>query len=435
MGVYQCLKEVLGHEKSGYSPNNVRAIFIGVEFIAVVPHVGPVRRVLLKYEEVCNDIQKNGSTGCLNNLLTKHQMSCLEEIYVDGTYQQCKGLINLESYIQTLLKDSTRIRCYGYCSGVSYEEIKSKYCSGVSDYLYGMDNNRAGRISGTPVNNPMWYTKHMLRPNDYELDSPKRELSIKLNKIEAQMSAAVAEKRKAEEVKTVSQALAEVMRRDITILSSKSYALYRGLVASITRNNVKNEICGRMHKEISKGLELRKSNLLSICSNGKGVERFSPTVSIVTFSQVVNTALKSTGLGLDACKKLKVDLHNCYRELALISQEKDELNLEFLTRVLSSEQGLSGYNTMMLNMCKEIAKDRGGLDTVHIASILVLPNSLRVKYDNDTDKIFDELYESDKASFFEYGVSFLMKLSGYTEEDLKKELKAYNSQFNSQGGK
>ena len=195
--LYDKLKEALGGAKFSnshvgavrdWTPNGVKAIVIYREFILVANHVKPPRLYPLDINEVVQDLQRNGSTGALHNLLSQRQLSCMEEFYVDGMFQNYKGVLDLQGYVSKLLNDKSRLRYYGYIDGVNGQDLYKRYADAKmannAIYSYAGDTTRQGSLQFTDVGNKTWYKNYNLRPQHYVLDADNGTLARWFRKCE-----------------------------------------------------------------------------------------------------------------------------------------------------------------------------------------------------------------------------------------------------------
>lgn len=182
--IYDALKQLLGEEKKDYTPNEVKSIFIFRDFIFIVRHVKPYKMVKLNSNLFLEDAQLNGSKGAIHNLLSQRQLSCLEELYYDPIFLQCKGAFDVEAYIGKVKTEKSRLRYYGVIGSITIEELIYKYSNPSYDYAYVEDNNKAGVINAKRVGNEDWYHNYNLRPKMYSADSKKGKLYIWFSKAE-----------------------------------------------------------------------------------------------------------------------------------------------------------------------------------------------------------------------------------------------------------
>lgn len=196
--LYDKLKEALGGAKFSnshvgavrdWTPNGVKAIVIYREFILVANHVKPPRLYPLNINEVVQDLQRNGSTGALHNLLSQRQLSCMEEFYVDGMFQNYRGVLDLQGYVSKLLNEKSRLRYYGYIDGVNGQDLYKRYADAKmannAVYSYAGDTTRQGSLQFTDVGNKTWYKNYNLRPQHYVLDADNGTLARWFRKCES----------------------------------------------------------------------------------------------------------------------------------------------------------------------------------------------------------------------------------------------------------
>ena len=191
--LYDSLRDALGGKnfKTGvvtknWSPNEVRAIYIMRNFIMVVDYLKQPKVVMLDPNEVSNDVTNSTRRGSLNNLLDNRQLSCMEEIYVDSALKPFKNVLDLEAYIKSLYNQSSRLRYYGYVSGLNLDSLRNAYSKvlvdGIMDYTLA---NSGLRLPICATNNKDWYKKYNLRPQFYALDGEKGRLHTYFSKCEA----------------------------------------------------------------------------------------------------------------------------------------------------------------------------------------------------------------------------------------------------------
>lgn len=227
--LYNSLKKALGGDRSrssngilrDWTPNGVRSIVITRNFIFVGYHVQLPKYVPLDLIEVQKELQKPSATGALHNLLTQRQLSCMEEIYVDGMFQNYQHLMNLDQYIHALAKDTSRLRYYGYCDcpqdGLEYLMQTYSKLTAQPDYLFTIasDNSRpvSFKVMSQALGKSDWYKKHYLRPNSYALDKENGRLAIYFKKGEDYIASKLVEIEKSKE----EDAYGEVIKRILAI--------------------------------------------------------------------------------------------------------------------------------------------------------------------------------------------------------------------------
>lgn len=172
----------------GWSPNNIKALIITEYQIITINHVSAPRVTPLDYKRAYDDIIRNGSTGSIHNLLTQRQLSCLEEIYVSGIFQNYLGCMNIDAFVNKMEFDSCRLRYYGYINVSNYDEIVKCYAKarekGNPIYAYALDKSRTNAISYSNVGNDNWYKNYRLRPQYYAMDAENGNLSRWLRRAE-----------------------------------------------------------------------------------------------------------------------------------------------------------------------------------------------------------------------------------------------------------
>lgn len=195
--MYDMMKVALGgssfaNSHSGvvknWSPNNIKALIITEYQIITINHISLPKVTNLDYRRAYDDIVRNGSTGSLHNLLTQRQLSCLEEIYVSGVFQNYLGCMDINAYINKMLTDSCRLRYYGYISVSNYAEIVQCYCKakekGNPLYAYALEKGRTNTIQYNSVGNDKWYKNYRLRPQYYAMDAENGTLARWLKRAE-----------------------------------------------------------------------------------------------------------------------------------------------------------------------------------------------------------------------------------------------------------
>ena len=199
--LYDELKKALGGKVvdtskttviKNWTPNNIRILIITRNCIVVVKHIGQAVQYNLDSNLFFEDLEQAGygaGRNDLTNLLRKRSLSCLEEIYVDGVFQNYPSVMDINKYANESIAKSSRLRYYGYIKSYIFDiagYIRSTEISRNVLYTLAKDENRKGKIdimcSETGVEN--WYEKHYLRPQYYQMDNPKGNLAIHFNKVE-----------------------------------------------------------------------------------------------------------------------------------------------------------------------------------------------------------------------------------------------------------
>lgn len=192
--LYDSLRDALGGKTfskgttmKGWSPNEVRAIFIMRDFILIADYLKQPKIVLLDSNELNMDLSNPTRRGSLNSILENRQLSCMEEIYVDEGYLQYPQVINLEEYIKGMFNQLSRLRYYGYVSGFDSQSLKNIYSNLLINGNDGMNFTIAKNVGGfnyKDTGNNDWYKKYNLRPQFYDIDGDKGRLHTYFSKCE-----------------------------------------------------------------------------------------------------------------------------------------------------------------------------------------------------------------------------------------------------------
>lgn len=183
--LYDVMKEALGGKSfssgtvsKNWSPNEVRAIVLMRDFLLVADYLKYPKVIPFNQEELYKDLSNPNRRGNLNNLLTDRQLSCLEEIYVDEAFRQnFQNVIDLEGYVQGLFNSRSRLRYYGYVTGMTANQLTAFYQTIIQQGK--MDCTLAKDMGGfryVDTENTTWYKQYNLRDQYYELDKPKGKL-------------------------------------------------------------------------------------------------------------------------------------------------------------------------------------------------------------------------------------------------------------------
>lgn len=194
--IYDALKTALGGAsfKGGtvsknWSPNEVRSIVLMRDFILVADFLKAPKVVPLDYNELSSDLSNPNRRGYLNKILLDRQLSCMEEIYVDEAYIRTQGVIDLDEYVKSAINTKSRLRYYGYVSGMNAGTLQSLYVKALSEGDMNFTLARSmGGFRYNDTNNTTWYKNHNLRDQFYELDKPNGRLAVYFKKCEATIS-------------------------------------------------------------------------------------------------------------------------------------------------------------------------------------------------------------------------------------------------------
>ena len=190
--IYNKVKEALGGSNfvsgkafKGWSPNEVRAIFIMRDFICVADYIKAPVLVKLDLAEVAKDLESPFVRGSLNNLLSTRQLSCMEEIYVDEAYKLKTSLIDLPAYVNSIVSGKSRLRYWAYVSGVPADAVYNAYMDALTNAYQDFSFAKSvGCFDYNSTDNDDWYKKYLLRPQFYAVDADNGRLATWFRKVE-----------------------------------------------------------------------------------------------------------------------------------------------------------------------------------------------------------------------------------------------------------
>ena len=400
MYTYQKLKELVqGSSKTvprDWTPNSVKAIVIGCNFLFIAYHVRQPKVIQLDPGEVSGDMRLNGANGSLVNLLKQKQMSCLEEVYVDSAYQNCPGLMDIEEYATSLINTRSRLRYYGYCQGIDPNELLSGFGKAQLDqdgqYSYAGDTTRKGTLNYQTVQNNNWYSKYNLRPDKYAVgDAANGALARYFKRIEVQIEDSVKEEINKLKTQGIANAVVSLYNQDL--------------------NNIGN---------ISSFIAL--SNVLK---NEYG--KWVVTDAVINCIKDIQALIKPQKLSLNQLKtyvngKLQPNksLLNFYSKFfKLYTQNDTDLNLEELVKKASAFHGLSGFTEAVyqgvVKMVIAAVKQHG---ETHMMLVVTF-NSMGIKANNG-DLVAALQEQRSHSGCAEVYMGILIAMSGYTISSLKK---------------
>lgn len=241
---------------TGWSPNNIKSLFITSNYILVGKHIGGFTVVSLDRNSVVRelqDIHRGGKPSSLDNVLTRRSFSCLEEIYVDRCLL---GLIDLERYALGLLETPCRLRFFGTgdfnIDSLKLQEVYLKNAKQL-DYSIVSDGNHLG-LSYRETNNSNWYKNYYLRPKYYTLDRVGGELDNYFSKLLSDYENALKLKEselKKDRIRSVLKALSSKDAENIICLKRVDNLLK--YLQMSTRDEICNIVLGVIKNRISKG--------------------------------------------------------------------------------------------------------------------------------------------------------------------------------------
>lgn len=327
--VYDKVKEALGGVKfssshqsivKDWSPNGVKALVIYRDFIFVANHVKMPKVIPLDVNEFAMDLQQNGRTGALHNLLAQRQLSCMEEFYVDSVFMNYPGAMDMAAYISKLVNERSRLRFHGYISNANVEELREKFSKAKlnSDpiYSYALDGSRKATLSYTGVNNPVWYKNYNLRPQYYTLDADNGDLHRWFTKSEGIIADKLASQAKEMEADGIEKALNILVQQDLQVLNEVMMYLSLGMY-------LKNAHADKIFTCVRHGMS-------------EGQKNFKQTIKGL-LPQHLNSALSVAGSQGGSVNNLA----RAYKYFSIFDNRDGVfVNLEELTEMVKNKSGL-----------------------------------------------------------------------------------------------
>lgn len=262
-------------EIANWSPNDVRSLIITKYFIAIFYHLpkkvaNPTICVLApnKVEEDILESRKY-SVPKLNTVLFKRSFSCLEEIYIDKSFDGT--LIDMEAFILGMNKDINRLRRYGYIVSLpNYQQMltgymnylakgykQSNYDLSLYDYLKEIN---LGILDSKETGNKNWHTSYYLRPKYYKLDGENGALSRHFRKVESVIETNL-------QLKSKSSAKAEEVSLLRTLVEQdKNNSVIVNLILTINKNKDESDAIFELSKLLNPKLYYDENKLYLIPS-------------------------------------------------------------------------------------------------------------------------------------------------------------------------
>lgn len=401
MYMYQELRKVIMNTKGkstpkDWSPNSIKSIIITREFIFVAYHLTQPRYAMLNPEEAIEDIQRNGSNGALHNLLSQKQLSCLEEIYVDSVFENYKGILDLEGYVNGLVSSVSRLRFYGYIANANIQEIMNTYSNAITSrtlgYSYALDIGRTASLMYQSTDNNNWFSKYNLRPDKYSTDAYKGSLNAWFKKVENKLL----EEKQAEldrvVGKGINSAVATLYKQDLNNADNiKNFLLLKKRIAHLNSDVISSDV-----KKAIMSVELNKS-----------IQK----ISVKQLQEILSEEGINTSSGKESF------ILKSYKLFSVLGKEEVELNLEKLVELAKSYEGLLGLPTYFCNICSKLAqKSNNVLDDTLIMLRLVMSNMGLLKSETDLLKVIHSLKSNcDCVSIY---MDILLGLCGCTTKTI-----------------
>ena len=406
--LYDKLKEALGGTKFSnshvgavrdWTPNGVKAIIIYREFILVANHVKPPRLYPLDINEVVQDLQRNGSTGALHNLLSQRQLSCMEEFYVDGMFQNYKGVLDLQGYVSKLLNDKSRLRYYGYIDGVNGQDLYKRYAdakmSNNALYSYAGDTTRQGSLQFTDVGNKTWYKNYNLRPQHYVLDADNGTLARWFRKCESDIK----------------------KQLDSLVEQQAKHGREQAILAIISKD-IENLAAFTLLYELKVVLEV---------NNSKWQVNKARTKMLSAIKQVLGDSSKAKVLSLSEVDKVCQDnninnkyLDSAYNKCHCVSESiKDETySLDDLVSIVKEEDGLLKAKSKLDEICFVFAKD---MKRSKISYFQVVSSYDKYKKDIPSGKLSSFIGSQSQSNDSMGYINFMLDVCGWSISSFQEE--------------
>lgn len=409
--LYDSLKKALGGKMStsasavinNWSPNEVRALFIGKDFILVAHHIKRPSLYVLDMNLVIQDLAYNGSTGALHNLLSQRQLSCMEEIYVDSIFKNYLGLFNMEGYISRLLNDRSRLRYYGYFQSISGADIYERYnkvsLNGDVMYSYAGDTGRGKMLQFFSVGNSTWYKNYNLRPSRYSMDSEKGNLARWFRNTEKSIEVYISEEKSAKLRENTEFLIAELFKQDLENLDVLVKLLNFKKVFSNNRDIIFRKVCDLITENILNGevaMEIYSKDLVSALSNS----------------------------GIEAGNKEKY-LLGVYGNLGILPTSSRELDLELMVDLAEKHNGFICLKDKLDGLCCKLYERVKG-SYGNIMNLMVLEEIGEVI---PKGKFFDMAYVGSspyRGSSLDGYLCYILGVCGLSEDSFSKILKEVN---------
>lgn len=264
MGIHsKALEALIPSDDTKFSPNEVQAIFIGVDFVAVAYFTRlmqvrkfPQDEALADLERTRNRFGKNGYDRAISRLFENHQLSCLEEIYVEPRIIAMRAF-DLKGYLSENVNSASRLRAYGVIPNLSkyFVEIETYFHDNEEEVSY-FGENCSFKSEVVAYNNSKWYTKYNLRPTYYSKDKEGGRLHQYFVRKEKEAERLISIKRHEELQGDMNAKAIKAMVADSTYLRMLEELLRLKNYLSQTSYTAVDKV---MLKTIEKNLELKDS--------------------------------------------------------------------------------------------------------------------------------------------------------------------------------
>ena len=397
MYMYQQLKNaVMGSSSNtkNWSPNSIKAIVITRSFIFVAYHIRQPKIVNLDLSESIADIQKNGSSGALHNLLSQKQLSCLEEIYVDSVFQGYAGFMDLQGYVDKLVSTVSRLRFYGFIENADVNELYNNFSNammnGNGEYCFALDNTRRSVIQYQSTQNDNWYSKYNLRPDKYSADANKGTLNTWFKKVEGVVNRKHEEEFNALQQRGIASAVSCLFKQDLAYVTDFSLLLKLRQAIQQRSNDT---ICNTVRVTINKHLAKVKMQKITL--------------------EDLQSSLKSERISLDSKSTFLIQ---AYKKYGILNKDAT-IDLEELVERAKLYEGFLSLPTLLCNICAELAeRNENHSEDVYLMLYFQLASSDLEVINGDVKGAIKSKRES--GNCVNWYVNLLLGLCGYTPESI-----------------
>lgn len=397
MYMYKELKSLLGIDGRDWTPNGVRALFIMRDFIFVAFHNKACKSTSLNYENVLKDLNSNGSTGALHNLLMQKQLSCLEEIYVDSVFENYRGLMDLQYYVDSLYNSQSRLRYWGYASGVNLQELSMVYqkliYDRVLDFTYADMQGRMATLSCNRVDNPKWYTRYNLRPDKYKADAPNGSLAMYFRQCEQQVSKKQEENLNNLKAEGISLAVSNLFRQDMERL--EDIRLFLLLRKTLVRKSKSSCFINGVRLKVTGVVEKYKHAQIKV--------------------QDLQENLFKAGIRVGSEEEFLLGVYKKYN----VFDEKAEIDLDYLSELAKLGEGFLGLRSLFSSICIEFAKNNSN-EEYFLLYLQMQDLNIPIEGGDVVGALSSiENFGNSVSTYFD----LIIGVCGYKRETLLKELK------------
>lgn len=370
---YDSIKKALGGDKSSssfnrnWTPNNIKCLVLSRDYIFIAYHTKRPLTVSLNSEDVLKDLQNYSDgrgKGALHNLLSERQLSCMEEFYVDGMFQNYPKLLDMNMYLGRLLNERSRLRSYGYgsFSGNSssndlFDRFEKARYSLNFNYSLALDTTRSCKLDYKPRDgSETWYKNYFLRPATYSLDADKGALAVYLRKAEVAIEKEIA------------------TSYEINVYSKRVELL--SLAIAIDLDSIKSDLnlsvfLAKVKKSADKDL-VHRVFLESSCLSEKPSKESIRAVGGIPTKLLKDALAKAIKIEKGVSDKLM----KSYIDVLKVSvSEEGDFDESSIVELIKKGTGLTGYNVMLNNYAIAVTDKLASSGFSFIVKMALLKNA------------------------------------------------------------